>query len=331
MGYRSEGTLENDWLLQQEPFEGLIGSLLGQKFEWLSFAPKMRLEGAESVAWAREEYNADTDPEKRFPRRLTSGADFVRVTTTGMTEDQATLAKWGFEFQIDERARRYKKNLDILFRTLRRQANWLGDWQNARIITAIMDATTGVQDTPDSGAFQGRSVVKWNVDGCNPVSDLIMLKGDFEDAANGYTATDFFVSMSRFRNALQYLINLDVDMGSRENLFGVAKAGTNNIYIPVVGATLHGVRYGLKDGDILVMDSGMSPFTIYYDFNPEYGPAESFVMENGQTIDNDFGLHSHEYITDKNHEYIKQVWLENTIAVKDIRAGMKQLEGTYGI
>lgn len=330
MVYRSEGTLENDWLLQQEPFEGLVGKTLAAKFEWLAFAPKVRLDGAESIAWANELYNADTDPEKRFPRRLTSGSDFVRVTSSKLTEAQATLAKWGFEFQIDERARRYRTNLDVLARQLKRQSNWLGEWQNARIVTALV-TTGGVSDAPGTGAFANRVVTKWNVAGCNPVSDMILLKGDFEDAANGYTATDFFVSRARFRNALQYLINLDVDMGTRESLFGVAKAGVDAVYIPVVGATLHSVRYGLADGDILVMDSGMSPFTIYYDFNPEYGPSASFTMENGETLDNTFGLHTHEYFTDKNHEYIKQLWLENVIAVKDSSAGMKQLNGATGI
>lgn len=330
MGYSSELTLENDWLLQKEPFEGLVGKVLVNKFEWLGFAPKVRLDGAESIAWATELYSADNDPEKRFPRRLTSGSDFVRVSSSKLTEGQATLAKWGFEFQIDERARRYKTNLDVMARQLKRQSNWLGEWQNARIISTLIGAG-GITDAPGAGSFASRVVVKWNVAGANPVNDMILLKGDFEDSVNGYTATDFFVSRSRFRDALSYLIKLDVDMETRRSLFGVATAGQDSIYVPVLGATLHSVRVGLNDGDIIVMDSGMSPFTIYYDFNPEYGPAQSFTMENGDVLDNNFGLHTNQYYTDKNHEFIKQLWLENVIAVKDASAGMKQLNGATGI
>ena len=54
-------------------------------------------------------------------------------------------------------------------------------------------------------------------------------------------------------------------------------------------------------------------------------------MENGQTLDNNFGLHSHEYRTDKNHEFVKQIWLENMPAIKDASAGMMVANGTYGI
>ena len=53
---------------------------------------------------------------------------------------------------------------------------------------------------------------------------MILLGGDFEDAAVGYKATDFFVHKTNFREALKFLMNIDVDMSTRENLYGVAKA-----------------------------------------------------------------------------------------------------------
>ena len=331
MAYNSEGILENDWLLRQEPFEGLIGKELGKAFEWLSFAPKQRLSGSSSIAWAKELYSADNDPLKRFPRRLSSGSDFARITASKITSAQATLAKWGFEFVIAEEARRYKTNLDVLGRTLKKMANWVGEWQNAKIIESLINPTDGVQTAPSGGSFRKRSVTKWSAEGCNPVNDMILLGGDFEDAAVGYKATDFFVHKTNFREALKFLMNIDVDMSTRENLYGVAKAKAKSIYIPVLEATLHSVEYGMDEGDILVMDAGMSPFTIYYDWNPEYGPAESFTMENGQVLPNDFGLHSHQYKTDKNHELIQQIWLENVIAVKDASAGMYNPTASDGI
>ena len=331
MAYNSEGTLENDWLLRQEPFEGLISKILGKSFEWLNFVPKTRLNGADSIAWAKELYSPDNDPGKRFPRRLTAGADFARITASKITSGQATLAKWGFEFVVSEQARRYKTNLDVLVRTLKRQANWIGEWQNARIINAVIDSTDGVQTAPSGGSFRTRSVTKWSEEGCNPVNDMILLGGDFEDAAVGYKATDYFVHKTNFREALKFLMNIDVDMSTRENLYGVAKAKAKSIYIPVLEATLHSVEYGMVEGDILVMDGGMSPFTIYYDWNPEYGPAQSFTMENGQVLPNDFGLHSNQYNNEKNHELIKQIWLENVIAVKDASAGMYNPAASDGI
>jgi len=331
MGYNSESILENDYLLRQEPFEGLIAKQLGIAFEWLSFAPKTRLNGADSVSWAKELYTPDDDPKKRFPRRLTSGADFARINASKITSGQANLAKWGFEFVISEQARRYRTNLDVLVRTLRRQANWIGEWQNARIINAIIDSSDGVQKAPSGGAFKTRTVVKWSESNANPITDMISLAADFEDAAVGYRATDFFVHKDNFREALKFLLKADVDIGTRERLYGIAPANAKQIYIPVLDANLHSVRHGLSEGDILVMDAGMSPLTIYYDWNPEYGPAESFQLENGQVLPNDFGLHSHQYFTDKNHELIQQVWLENVIAIKDASAGMYNPSGTDGI
>jgi len=323
--------MENDWLLRQEPFEGLISKILGKSFEWLNFVPKTRLNGADSVAWAKELYSPDNDPQKRFPRRWTEGADFARITASKITSGQATLAKWGFEFVISEQARRYKTNLDVLVRLLKRQANWIGEWQNARIINAVIDSTDGVQRAAADGAFRTRDVTEWSAEGCNPVNDMILLGGEFEDAAVGYKATDFFVEKTNFREALKFLMNLDVDMGTREKFYGVAAAKAKQIYIPVLDATLHSVEYGLTEGDILVLDAGMSPFTIYYDFNPEYGPSQSFTMENGQVLPNDFGLHSHQYKTDKNHELIQQIWLENVIATKDASAGMYNPSASNGI
>ena len=331
MAYNSEGVMENDWLLRQEPFEGLISKILGKSFEWLNFVPKTRLNGADSVAWAKELYSPDNDPQKRFPRRWTEGADFARITASKITSGQATLAKWGFEFVISEQARRYKTNLDVLVRLLKRQANWIGEWQNARIINAVIDSTDGVQRAAADGAFRTRKVIEWSAEGCNPVNDMILLGGEFEDAAVGYKATDFFVEKTNFREALKFLMNLDVDMGTREKFYGVAAAKAKQVYIPVLDATLHSVEYGLTEGDILVLDAGMSPFTIYYDFNPEYGPSQSFTMENGQVLPNDFGLHSHQYKTDKNHELIQQIWLENVIATKDASAGMYNPSASNGI
>lgn len=331
MSFSQEEGLPNDWLLQQEPFEGLIGKILGQKFEWLNFAPRIKLDGAESVAWAKELYSPDNDPEKRFPRRISAGADWVRVKASKVTEAQATLAAWGFEFVITERARRYKKNIDVLARLLKRQANWLGEWQNARIIGTLMDANEGVQTVPQTGSFYTRSVTKWGSNGYNPIADMILLKDDFEDAQTGYSATRFVVSKTKFRQALTYLMNMDVRKEDRESMWGMAKAGLDQIYIPVLNATLQMAKYGLADGDILVLDDSLSPFTIYYDHNPEYGPAPSFELENGQTLPNDFGLHSFGYKTNDKHEYIKQVWLENVIATKDASAGMKCFNGAQGI
>ena len=54
-------------------------------------------------------------------------------------------------------------------------------------------------------------------------------------------------------------------------------------------------------------------------------------MENGQVLPNDFVLHSHQYKTDKNHELIQQIWLENVIAVKDASAGMYNPTASDGI
>jgi len=322
MGYETELVLANDWLLQQEVFEGMLAEKMSQKFEWLGFAPKVKLDGAESIGWAIEEFTADTDPNKSYPKRITSGSDFVRITASGLTYDQAALAKWGWEFAISERARRYKQNADQLLKTLRRHANWLGEWQNARIINQLVSAK-GVNRNISGMSYYDRSVVTWGSEGSNPINDMLLIGDDLTDQGVGYASTDWYVSKKKFRALRGWIANVDMDVGSRTALYGSpVQMGATSVYIPLLNGTVHQMTYGLADGDLLVLDSGQTPMTIYYDWNPEYGPASSFAMENGQDLPNDFGLHSYQYKTDKNHELINQVWLENIIAVKEKTAGM---------
>jgi len=329
--FSSLNTLENDWLLQQEPFETLIMKRLSPMFEWLDLFPKMRLNDSDSISWPKEQYSASSDPNKRFPRRRTSGADFTRVKASKLTSGQATLAQWGFEFAVDEKARRYKKNLDVLVRSLTRNATWLGEWENALIISNVVDETNGVQRITSGMDFYKRQKVAWGSDGYNPIKDLLLFKYDFEDANTGYKGTDFYLNKKSYRLLNEYITGINVDMETRKALYGTPVAGQGTLFIPQVNATVHEVSYGLVEGDLLALDRNMTPFTIYYDWNPEYGPAESFTMENGQVLDNNFGLHTHEYKTDKNHEFIKQLWLDNAIAIKDSSGGMFVPAGTYGI
>lgn len=331
MGYNSVVTLENDYILMQEPFETLVAGLLSPKFEWLDIFPKMRLEGAESITWPKEKYSAENDPMKRLPRRLAAGADFVRVTASKLSEGQATMAKWGLEFSVSEKARRYKKNMDVVVRQIKRTTNWVGEWQNTQIIESVVDSSNGVNRLTSDMDFYKRSPVKWTEPTANPINDLLMMKYDYEDANMGYTGTDFYMSTKKFREMATYITALNVDKATRDSMYGTPTAGAGSLYIPLIEATVHKVRYGIDYGDLLLLDRDMSPITIYYDYNPEYGPSESFSMENGQVLENSFGLHSHEYRTDSNHEFVKQIWLENGVAIKDASAGMFVPNGAHGI
>ncbi|HOK59197.1 MAG TPA: hypothetical protein PK659_10390 [Methanothrix sp.] len=325
-------TLTNDWILQKETFEGLIAARLAKKFEWLDAIPKVSLDGAESVAWAVEEYTPDTDPMKRFPRRATAGTEFPRISIARLQENQAALTKYGFEIAISERARRYKTQIDVLMRTIRRAASWMGDWQNAKIIAAITDQTNGVQRLTSEMEFYKRTVAKWGTQNADPIKDMLLLQADFEDTASpGYAATDFYVSKKKFRQMLQALVAMDVDYETRSALYGEPVATATSLYIPLLDATVHGMTSGIEDGAILVLDNSIAPATLYYDFNPEYGPAPAFETEEGETIQNTFGLHTNEYRDGAQRDLIKQIWLENVIAVKDGKGGLFVPNGDYGI
>jgi len=329
--YKDIDGLPNDYIWQKEFIEGFMIEKFSKTMEWLDFIPKVETD-AESIVGYREQYSADTDPKKRLPRKRTSGAEFVVVTASDLQEISAIVAQAGWSVVFTERARRFARtDRDMVRRRLMRIINWMGEYMNREIISALTNATKGVDREASGMKFYDRTVAKWSAETANPVDDMILMSQDMEDHAPGYRATDFFVHKDNFAEMLRHLINLDVDRPTREALFGMPQAQMDSIYIPVLGATIHKVQYGLTEGDIMAMDRSITPATMYYTYNPEYAPKEFVPMENNQTLDNNFGLHSHRYLEDKTHELNIQLWLENTIMVKDATAGLFMPTGSYGI
>jgi hypothetical protein len=222
---------------------------------------------------------------------------------------------------------------------LKRAARWLAYFINAQVCTALIDTTYGVNEAVPGNdyyatseeTFYSRTVVPWSSADCNPIQDMLLMQDDMEDISAGYTPTDYYVEKKSFNELRNALIRLDADLDVRKGVFGLPDAKADSIFIPAVGATVHKVRYGLSHGDIVAIDGSQSPGTYYFGRNARYNPPESVVDDEGEDITNNYGLHSYKYFNNQTHEDIIQLWLENTILIKDPFAGLFMPAGSYGI
>jgi len=322
--------LPNDWMIKKEMIEPMMLELLVAPLEWMSFMPAVEAT-AETITATREIYNADTDPMKRLPVLRTPTSKFSRVSISELEDVSTSMAAYGLEFAFTERVRRFQQNIDEIDRTLRRVTTWIGQYVNNMAMGTLLDATNGVTRTDGDTAWHARTPIKWSEEDAVPVQDLIVIGGDLEDAALGQRATDAYVNKVNFRELQKHLINLNVPADTRKDLYGITKAGDKSIYIPAADITVHKMDSGITEGDILVIDQNISPITRYYAKNPAYGPLESVTLESGQTIPNDYGLHTHKYWVDPTHEDVTQIWLEMGFLTKQPDGGLYCPSGTYGI
>lgn len=322
------GNLPNDPYIQKEFYEPEIyGQVTRKLAPLIEFLPRVEAD-AEAIVALREQYSASDDPKMRYPAIHVPGTEFARVTISGLEEISTVLAEEGLEFAISTRARRWAVNLPQIESTYRRVAYWMGDYLSMKLFTNLKAFVT--QETGGM-QFYDRSVIKWGAQGFNPIADLRKMKTDMRDFRKGFNVDNFYVESSKYDQLIDFLINLDVDLDTRKNMFGMPEAEAEQLYIPILGATVHSVVYGLDAGDLLALDSRNRPATLYYGRNPEYGPAENWEMENGETVENDLGLHSYGYFDDRTHDVIRQLWFEQGILVTEPQAGLFVPNGPYGI
>jgi hypothetical protein len=326
--------LPNDFWLQKEFYEGMILERLDYDLEWMNFLPRI-FSNSESIVGMRDNWTADSDPRKRLPPLRGAGSRFVRIGISALEEVDTIMASRGFEFAVSERTLRYQYNIDEGLKALTRCARWLAMFVNTQLISELVDATSGV--TVCNGAadtshkFYDRTVKKWSESDANPLEDMLLMTDDMEDMSAGYTPTDWYVYKTNFQELRNRLIDLDVDLDSKRNLYGLPTAKADYIDIPALGGRVHKVRYGMIEGDVLCIDRNMAPGTYYHGRNARYAPTLAVTTDEGTTINNDYGLHSHRFFDDKTHEEVVQLWLENAILIKDPFSGLFQATGAKGI
>jgi hypothetical protein len=326
-----KNTLPNDYLMQQEYRDPLVIEKMMQKVAWLDFMP-MQESTSEIITATRELYSADDDPEGREPSLRTSGSRFTRVAASGKEEISTFLSNKGFEVVIDERMRKYAANAEDIDKRYTRAASWLAKYVGAKVITTLKSASKGVTRLNSNMSFYNRSIVKWSASsGVNPINDFLLLVEDVENQGTGYKATDFYIAKGKFNAMMKWLVALNVEMETKREIYGVPRIQDESIYIPALDATIHKIRTGLDEGDVLVLDRNVDPCKWYYGYNQEFSPITTFASEDGTQLQNVWGLHSHQYMDDENHDVMIQFWLECGILTKDQLGGIFTPAGTYGI
>jgi hypothetical protein len=322
------GNLPNDPYIQKEFYEPNIYERVSRKIapliEWL---PRVEAD-AEAIVAIRETHAASDDPKRRYPAIHVPGTEFPRVTVSGLEEISTVLAEEGLEFAISPRARRWSVNISQIESTYRRVSWWMADYLALKLFTNLKGFVTQAEG---GMSWYDRSAVKWNAEGADPIKDLQLMKHDMEDFDMGFGVTDFYLHRTDFRRLVSFVTDLDVDLDTRRNMFGMPEPSAEQIYIPILGATCRMVKFGLDQGSVLALDANNRPATLYYGRNPEYGPAESWVGEDGEQLENDLGLHSHGYFDDRTHDEVRQLWFEQAVLVNEPMAGIYCPSGAKGV
>ncbi len=310
-------TLPNEQYLQTDFIEARIMRILDPELEWLNFMNKVQ--STSKAIWTTKEiYNAKNDPKRRKPRIRTPGSKFVKVSVSQLTEISTTMATEGLEIRIDEDAIRYTEGIDEIQRAYTKAAYWLVDSVNYQFGVALMG---GVYPGTEAGfnSFSGKGTPAWSdLTGRKPVGDLMLLARDMERDEYPYELTDVYLNKTNYWELMDYLINLNVGVNEKKEIWGMPNTQSTQVSIPVVGnVKVHKMKSAITEGSILGLDTRFSPATFYYGINPKYP----------QATENNMGFHVHRYEDDETHDTIIQMWLEFGILVKETYGGIALASG----
>ncbi len=300
--------LPNDKYLQSDFVESRIVRMIEPELQWMDFMPKVQVDS--KAVWAtKEPTTAATDTKRRKPRLRTAGSRFVKIGISNLEEISTTMASFGLEIRIDEDAVRFAEGLDMINRAYTRAAYWLAQEVNTVIGDALV---AGVYHQTTGNKFYDKSTPVWS-DATNrkPVGDLQLMLADMERDGYPYELTDVYLHKDNYDEMLAYLMNISVDQGERQAIWGTPNFKTAAISLPVLGITAHRMRFSILEGKVLGLDSRFSPATYYYSKNPKYP----------QTQENNIGFHLYKYEDDDTHDTVFQMWLEYGTLVKEPYAG----------
>lgn len=302
-------TLPNDKYLQSDFVESRIVNMILPELEWMDFMPKVQVD-SKAVWGTKEPTTAATDSKRRRPRLRTAGSRFVKIEVSNLEEISTTMASFGLEIRIDEDAVRFAEGLDMINRAYTRAAYWLAQEVNMVIGDALVD---GVYTEGATDKFYSKSTPVWS-DTTNrkPITDLQLLLSDMERDGYPYELTDVYLHKDNYDEVLNYLVNINVNQGERQAIWGTPNFKTAAIELPVLGVTAHRMRFSVEEGKVLGLDKRFSPATYYYSRNPKYP----------QTTENSIGFHLHKYDDDDTHDTVFQMWLEYGTLVKEPYAGI---------
>jgi hypothetical protein len=300
--------LPNERYLQSDFVESRIVNMILPELQWMDFMPKVKVDS--KAVWAtKEPTTAATDTKRRKPRLRTAGSRFVKIGISNLEEISTTMASFGLEIRIDEDAVRFAEGLDMINRAYTRAAYWLAQEVNTVIGDALV---AGVYQQTTGNGFYDKATPAWSVAATRkPVGDLQLMLADMERDGYPYELTDVFLHKTNYDEMLAYLMNLNVDQGERQAIWGTPNFKTAAISLPVLGITAHRMRFSVLEGKVLGLDSRFSPATYYYSNNPKYP----------QTQENAIGFHLYKYEDDDTHDTVFQMWLEYGTLVKEPYAG----------
>lgn len=307
-------SLSNEKFLRKEYVVPTVFKIMEPYLAYLDMLPKVET-SSRSVKYKQENTSASTDTKKKQPVTRTPSSRFPFVDITSVSIESALLNQEGFAVRIDEDAIQFTEGIDEINRAFNRVGYWLAQDVN----TATGSALTGGATTPT-----WTPVAAWSAATAQPITDLIRLSAQMDREGYPYDMTDVYIQSDNYYELLEYLATVDVDAEKRRTLYGVPDMTAKDIDIPVLGATVHGLKSGITEGNILAMDKNNPAGTIFYNNNPKYSTAKiTYQISDGttQTVPN-IGFNYNSYVEDDTHDTVMQFWVDQVTVVKEPYAAL---------
>ena len=307
-------SLPNEKFLQKEFVVPTVFKIMEPYLSFVDLLPKVKTD-SRAVRYKKESVSASTDTKKRKPTTRTPSARFPFVDVSTISIESALLNQEGFAIRIDEDAVQFTEGIDQINRAFNRVGYWLAQDVNTQTGDALTDGATTPTWTPTA---------VWSDATATPIDDLIRLSAQMDREGYPYAMTDVYIQYQNYTEMLQYLTAIDISADKQKTLYGVPNMTRRDIDIPVLGATVHSLKSGITEGNVLAMDKDSPAGTIFYNNNPKYSTSNiTYQTGDGEskTVPN-VGFNYNTYVEDDTHDTVMQFWVDQVTVVKEPYAAL---------
>lgn len=311
-----EGTL--DFYLNQ----GMALRLLYERAEpfllWSQFINPIKDDKA-AFLYRYDDVGMDNDPKKKKPAHVQLGGDFPEIDMSRPTVTSGLTESRGFSVRIKRQVIRDEAaGVSEVQRAYKFAGFWMARYLNDSILSAITTGATTPTWTPTA---------TWTDASATPVDDLIRLEEQMDREGYAYSLTDVFVPKASWYALKGYLTSVDVSDLKQRSLYGVPEIKSDQITIPVVGASVWKVKSGMSSGYILGLDRNNPCAEYHYYVDPKFGTEtvqyETVVNGSKQMVTAaNLGVHFDTWVEKGSEDTIMKFWVESKTVVTEAYAAL---------
>lgn len=272
------------------------------------------MEDRASFMYLYDDVGISGDTKKQTAPRFQAGADLPRLDFSLPSTAAAMTESKGFEIAVPRSVVRDGVAGEA---AIERYFNRAGYILSEQINTAQYTAMTAGTGSTTLYAASVAAGGVWSGAEATPVTDLMALAEDADIEGYPYSTTEAFVHKNSFYDAKEYLNFIDGGQFNDGRPTGTL-VNRDTIYVKQADMTLHKVKSGLTDGDILGIDRNNLGAELHVYSDPMFSTASARVnyktIVDGKEVTKsapNMGLHYYEYMEKDTKATIMQFWFEN--------------------